>query len=259
MLYKSALLAAAFGLSMAESTLDRRIYYGDFAGRKEFPFLVSLQSSGEHFCGGVLLTGDRILTAAHCSEIFEEGNVTAYGGSSDLTARGKHIKVSKYINHPDYDEDHDIAVWHLERPFCGRRIGFAKLPEQGSDPVDGEMVTMAGWGATENEPEPFPEKLRKATVPIVDREICNSRYLKEWRENWGQVNMTEAITDNMVCAGDISNDVYRGACFGDSGGPALLGSQVVGLMSFNMGCHEAHFPAVTTRVANYVDWIKKNM
>ena len=112
-------------------------------------------------------------------------------------------------------------------------------------------------GNTENEPELSPEKLRKATVPIVDREICDSRYLKEWQEEWGQVNMTEAITDNMICAGP--SDIYRGTCFGDSGGPALLGSQVVGLASFTMGCNDAYFPAVSTRVGKYVDWIKKNM
>ena len=39
---------------------------GEDAEITDWPFMVSLQSFGSHFCGAVLMTPDRVLTAAHC-------------------------------------------------------------------------------------------------------------------------------------------------------------------------------------------------
>ena len=35
---------------------------------EEYPYIVSLQGYGDHFCAGVILTKDYILTAAHCAK-----------------------------------------------------------------------------------------------------------------------------------------------------------------------------------------------
>ena len=44
-----------------------KIVNGEEAGRKETPWMVSLQtSSGFHFCGGSLISSTEVVTAAHC-------------------------------------------------------------------------------------------------------------------------------------------------------------------------------------------------
>ena len=40
---------------------------GTTASQGDFPFIVSIQRSGSHFCGGSLLNANTVLTAAHCA------------------------------------------------------------------------------------------------------------------------------------------------------------------------------------------------
>jgi hypothetical protein len=43
-----------------------QIVGGVTASQGDFPFIVSLQKSGSHFCGGSLLNANTVVTAAHC-------------------------------------------------------------------------------------------------------------------------------------------------------------------------------------------------
>lgn len=51
-----------------EGDITPKIVGGQVSPDGSFPFLVSLQSSGRHFCGGSLLNANTILTASHCFE-----------------------------------------------------------------------------------------------------------------------------------------------------------------------------------------------
>lgn len=67
-----ALTLAAFlpALALAAPTPadnSAQIVGGTLAASGEFPYLVSLSKSGSHFCGGVLLNANTVVTAAHCS------------------------------------------------------------------------------------------------------------------------------------------------------------------------------------------------
>lgn len=47
----------------------------------DFPFIVSLQRNGAHFCGGSLLDSTTVLTAAHCAEGRTATSLTVRAGS----------------------------------------------------------------------------------------------------------------------------------------------------------------------------------
>ena len=48
-------------------TDDNDIVGGAPSSSGHFPFIVSLQKSGSHFCGGSLLNANTVVTAAHCA------------------------------------------------------------------------------------------------------------------------------------------------------------------------------------------------
>jgi len=50
-----------------EGTPENDIVGGVTAVQGDFPFIVSIQRSGSHFCGGTLLNANTVLTAAHCA------------------------------------------------------------------------------------------------------------------------------------------------------------------------------------------------
>jgi trypsin len=58
-----------------------QIVGGEAASAGDFPFIVSLQKSGSHFCGGTLLNANTVLTAAHCTVDQTASSLTVRAGS----------------------------------------------------------------------------------------------------------------------------------------------------------------------------------
>jgi hypothetical protein len=76
-----AVASAAAVTKPVRSTDGTEIVGGTTAASGEFPYIVSLSSSGSHFCGGVLLNANTVLTAAHCSVDFSASAVKVRAGS----------------------------------------------------------------------------------------------------------------------------------------------------------------------------------
>ena len=65
-----------------ENGSQEDIVGGTTASAGEFPFIVSLQRSGSHFCGGTLLNANTILTAAHCAVGQTASSLSVRAGSN---------------------------------------------------------------------------------------------------------------------------------------------------------------------------------
>ncbi|CAB0035221.1 unnamed protein product [Trichogramma brassicae] len=90
-------------------------------------------------------------------------------------------------------------------------------------------------------------KLLKASVYATDYESC--------RQIYARTNDSRAVSDNMFCAWASGKD----SCHGDSGGPAVVGGKLAGLVSFGDVCGSPHFPGVYTQLHNYLAWIAEVM
>lgn len=162
-----------------------------------FPWIAQISHLDDHYCGGVFIAPDVILTAAHCSK-FEPSEYNVSWHRHDLRKstnqeKGQDFIVEKIIKHSNYLQPSfgsDIALWKLAPVGDTQHlpdIGYIEL-DDGSVASDvGLMLTSAGWGSTSFLGE-TSSVLMQVSVPIVDQEVCRQNYR-------GKIN------HEMVCAG----------------------------------------------------------
>lgn len=226
--------------------MRQNIVGGEEAAPGEFPFMVSLQENGDHFCGGTLIERDLVLTAAHCMG----GDFKVVVGlhtQGDLQ-NAEVLSVASATIHPKYDSaksDFDFALVRLtsKSKFEPAAINRSELSIPETE-KDAQRSITAGWGVT-TEGGSLAKSLMKVEVPLVSPGRCDKAYP-------GQV------TERMICAGLDAGQ--KDSCQGDSGGPLLTineeGAYVLtGVVSWGEGCARAGKYGVYSKVSSVADWI----
>ncbi|CAF3467005.1 unnamed protein product [Rotaria sp. Silwood2] len=214
--------------------LMNRIFGGTDAIPNSWPWMIYYQEEklcGTNLCygvcGGTLISGDYVLTAAHCIGTNNPSNIILTAGMHNLlstteTSMRQVSTVRAIYIHPQYDPTlfiNDIAVLHVTTPFTFTQyVQPACLP--GAEPQPDDQI-----------------------VGMCER----------W---WSFVD-----SSRQICVADRING--SSACQGDSGGPILSQYQgqyvVSGIASYTRDCNTAgaeNPPNVYTRVAAYKTWIK---
>jgi len=243
--------AGTADLHLKENVVDggyaeTRIINGEMADINEYPFMVSLQDSMGHFCGGSLIAKNVVLSAAHC----QGGDYEIALGRHDVSNGGQVIQVHREVPHEDYDAsttDHDFMLVFLATPaeLVENEVGLVRLNDDPSVPAAGDIVTVMGWGVTET--GDLSDVLMEVDVDVITNEDCEI-------SSDGTDNYNGQITENMLCAMDTGED----SCQGDSGGPlVILGDTPtqVGVVSWGIGCADPNFPGVYSRISQAYDWI----
>ncbi|CAI6243061.1 unnamed protein product [Periconia digitata] len=249
MQFKHLSLALALpALSVAAPTPQDssiQIVGGQAASAGQFPYIVSIQVSGRHYCGGTLLNANTVLTAAHCATN-SASSYTIRAGSIQWASGGVTSRVSQVIRNPSYSgNNNDAAIFKLSTSIpAGGNIAYGTLPASGNDPAAGSSSTVSGWGTTSSGGS-APAALRYVTVPIVSRSTCQAQY------------GTSSITTNMVCAAEAAGG--KDSCQGDSGGPLVVTgtSTVVGIVSWGNGCALRGYAGVYARVGTQLSFINQ--
>ncbi|CAG9826930.1 unnamed protein product [Diabrotica balteata] len=213
-----------------------RIFGGRETSIEKHPWIVSLQDSQGHFCGGSLINDNTVLTAAHCI-IGDSDSFHVVAGTSRWADKGSTLKIKNITKHDKWMTsrsklEYDIAIIKLaEKVKFSDKIKTILLPEQDTKvPVDTTLV-VAGWGNIK-ENGPLSSILKETTVSV-----------------------TESDSELLIYAGDKKS----GVCSCDSGGPLELNGTLVGIVSFGPGCFENKPPAGYTNVAYFRGWIKKTL
>ncbi|XP_017475799.1 PREDICTED: serine protease SP24D-like [Rhagoletis zephyria] len=222
-----------------------RIYGGRTAASGQFPYqvLLNCRANGQiRTCGGAIISRNYILTAAHCVEDYEytPEDITVRAGSVMYDEGGVLEGVSKVTIHPQYHNfTNDIAILKLNSPLKYNeaikyiRLGKTQVPE-------GASVTVSGWGLSPV--GTLPEQLKYNTEYTISHEECE--------------NAIGTLAQSMRC---FKKRVGNGICEGDSGGPAVYGSDLIGVAAFTVNGCGSNLPDVYTDVVAKRNWILQHI
>ncbi|WP_243790919.1 trypsin-like serine protease [Saccharopolyspora gloriosae] len=203
---KAALFGTAGAIALsAVLTPAASAIIGGHDATADYPFMVSVQKDGEHYCGASLIKPDWVVTAGHCTVNLDPEQLSVRVGDHDRT-KGAEAKVTEVIAHPDFSYEpfrDDVAVLKLDHPVDAQPIKIAE--EAGPAGTDTRIL---GWGMTCEDgsecPEP-PIRLQELDTDLVPDDRCTENY------NAGNELCTDSPTENAQ------------ACMLDSGGPQIKG------------------------------------
>ncbi|MGF1768593.1 serine protease [Enterovibrio makurazakiensis] len=269
---------ASVGTVSAEGVKEPRIVSGSFASIESTPWQVFLDignsQTGYFACGGIIISDQYVLTAAHCIEGFSAADVRVFAGFEQLSYAGSGISVSKVIAYPDYDNERftgDIALVKLSGKLPTNTQPIKLLLPARQSELDQEFENAAldnlyvsGWGATFTGGK-INAALLKTTMNGVSDNQC---YWTNDNNGVGPVN--SELSNAYICA---DKSYTAGVCSGDSGGPLVwqdknhagdadLGYRAVGIVSFSsskFGCGSVNSEDAFTQISSYHDWINLNM
>jgi trypsin len=218
-----------------------------------FPWQVYLES-GNFTCGGSIISGDWIITAAHCTEddfgnLIPASQMAVTVGANDPAAgEGKRYLVSQVIRHEKYNSNtllNDIALLKLTQTINYTNATPIRLVSENdsaagaTDP--GVLAWVTGYGLTRVSPPAYPSTLQKVQLPIV----TNAQASVVWTDI--------PVTD--VMAGYLNGG--KDACAGDSGGPLVVPVagqyKLAGIVSW--GSSNCNTYGAYTRVSIFASWI----
>jgi len=234
----------------------------------EYPWHVGIFSSlrrgdsSEYLCGGALIDSQHILTAAHCVKSFYPEELHIRLGDWDVNSNMEpyaHMEFavdSIFIHEWFFSASlqNDLAILRLSR-----HVNWKKLPQV--SPVclpspghfhPGDKCWVTGWGqdAFEGAGE-LQARLQEVDVPLVGPGECQAALRRSG------LGRRFRMHPGWICAG---GEEGKDACSGDGGGPLVCPGpdgrmELVGLVSWGIGCGEEGLPGVYTNIAQYNNWI----
>ncbi|XP_055535658.1 serine protease filzig-like isoform X4 [Wyeomyia smithii] len=233
----------------------------------EYPWQVAIlkkdPKESVYVCGGTLIDNQYIITAAHCVKTYNGFDLRVRLGEWDVN---HDVEFYPYIErdvisvqvHPEYYAgtlDNDLAILKMDSPvdFSNTpHISPACLPDKYTD-FSGQRCWTTGWGKDAfGDYGKYQNILKEVDVPIVNDQQCQAQ-LRQTR-----LGYQYKLHPGFVCAG---GEEGKDACKGDGGGPLVCernGSwQVVGVVSWGIGCGKANVPGVYVKVAYYLDWLQQ--
>ncbi|XP_014249137.1 chymotrypsin-1-like [Cimex lectularius] len=255
-----------FLVNVALSVGNEKIFGGRYAKEGEFPFVVAIR--GKLLCAGALVTMSKVVTAAHCFKLDQNGQVENINLNETWVTAGS-VDIENLSD--EYDErkierisvphgykvgsrfggrldSHDVGLAFLNNPFyVGRKLQVLKIvsrnkaifKQKWDELVAKRTICYAmGWGATvfslndageEVVSNPSP-KLKVIEVRPLSNRSCQAVYKAE---------------DDMTVYGEVCVDSVKRAesiCDGDSGGPLVCDGLSYAILNHGPRCGTTYYP-----------------
>ncbi|XP_016110526.1 granzyme B-like [Sinocyclocheilus grahami] len=143
------LLASLLPQLTFTARVDVGIVNGKQAKPHSRPYMVSVQLTKRHTCGGFLISDEFVMTAAHCWKGYPE-ILTVVVGAHDLRKSeiSDRVEVKSYIPHPYHtfcSHQNDIMLLRLqEKVKLNNDVKWISLPKE--DVSGDTLCSVAGWG-----------------------------------------------------------------------------------------------------------------
>ncbi|XP_017873131.1 PREDICTED: chymotrypsin-2 [Drosophila arizonae] len=234
--------------SRPASAFSSRIVGGEQVALGAAPYQVSVQNMfGNHMCGGVIIHDQYILTAASCLAGMRKNNVKVVMSTNEWAGPAWEYYVEDIILHCKFDQPlyhNDIALIKMQTLVAYDEVTQNITIAAVDDLVEGEKLTMTGWGLDETSGE-LVDNLKQLELTYVPTARCNSTYFQ-----------TPDLDIGHLCA---VGKVGAGACHGDHGGPLVDSKgRLVGIGNWGVPCGHG-YPDVFARVSYYHDWIQSTI
>ncbi|NXD88362.1 ACRO protein, partial [Halcyon senegalensis] len=230
-----------------------------------WPWIVSIQdpwrADMRHICGGLLISSQRGLTAAHC--FVKARHITTWRVVFGATHLAQVCYVKRLMLHKHYStgtERNDTALLELDQPVqCSDYVQLACVPDTSLRVLELTNCYISGWGSTTARSGGPTDVLQEAKVCLLNSHLCNS---SRWYHG--------EIHSHNLCAGYPQGGIDTcqvGACSKSSpsstGSPGLLCNcrlmcqdnagyfWLVGVTSWRKGCARAQQPRVYTSTQHF--------
>lgn len=215
--------------------LNNERFIRGFESEEGPTFLVSIRNKRHYVCTGTLLSPMTVLTVAHCFIGSKPHDITVGTGSVYLKNQNimpvYEIRRYSYLEYNKKKIYNDAILLYLINPASGN-ISIINLDMDGSL-TNHVSADVYGWGYMD----------RKKLI-ISDRVRCLHTFIRVC-ENTGRDR-------TLLCGISFPEE---GACFGDSGGPLIVGGKQVGIVSTGPWDCTGCAPTIYTRVFSLYYWI----
>ncbi|XP_063994887.1 chymotrypsin-1-like isoform X4 [Diachasmimorpha longicaudata] len=238
------------------------IHFGKIALEGQFKYMAAIFNNGNHVCGGAVIDGRHILTAAHCVAHAKARAMAVITGAADWrSSRRQYSNVKNIHIHEEYMPlqnakwkfveylqleprrwqdlvtKHDIAVLTLTEALpLGENIIAVMLPRKDSLPYC-DTISVAGWGRREN--DETDSILRFSNLAVVSPQLSKRLDLASSKDQFDIMDFSR--TSKM--------DV------GDSGSPFVRNNIIYGVLSTGSEADLGN-SVVVTQVYSYLDFIE---